>query len=117
MASLATVLNQRFRAGGRLPEFHGDPAHFDEVGDVKAWLRTLELIFDAKGLNAEERFLHTLPLLAKSALKVFWYARHQSYAHFFDMSILRFSDNTKLDRRRKRFKRTFGSHVNLLSLY
>ena len=35
---------------------------------MKAWLRTLELIFDAKRLNPEERFLHTLPLLAKSAV-------------------------------------------------
>ena len=27
----------------RRPEFHGEPARFDGNGDVKAWLRTLEL--------------------------------------------------------------------------
>ena len=56
--------------GRRRPEFHGEPARFDGSGDVKAWLRTLELIFDAKRLNPEERFLHTHHLLAKSALKI-----------------------------------------------
>ena len=41
----------QLREGGRRPEFHGEPARFDGSGDVKAWLRTLELIFDAKRLN------------------------------------------------------------------
>ena len=36
------------REGGRCPEFHGEPAHFDGSADVEAWLKTLELIFDAK---------------------------------------------------------------------
>ena len=57
------------REGGRRPEFHGEPARFDGLWDVKAWLRSLELIFDAKRLNTEESFLHTIPLLAMSALK------------------------------------------------
>ena len=26
------------------------------MGDVKAWIRTLELIYDADGLTTEERF-------------------------------------------------------------
>ena len=37
----------------RRPEFHGDPARFDGSGDVKAWLRTLDLILDTKRLNHE----------------------------------------------------------------
>ena len=49
-------------------------ARFDGSWDVKAWLRTLELIFDAKWLSPEERFLHTLPLLAKSVLKTYEYS-------------------------------------------
>ena len=39
-------------------EFHGEPARFDGLDDVKAWLMTLELIFDARGLPPEEHFLH-----------------------------------------------------------
>ena len=35
------------REGWRRPEFHGEPARFDGSGD--AWLKTLELILDAKG--------------------------------------------------------------------
>ena len=37
------------REGGRRPEFHGEPARFYSSGDVKAWLKTVKLIFDAKG--------------------------------------------------------------------
>ena len=59
------------REGGRRPEFHGEPARFDGSVDAMAWLCTLELIFDAKRLNPEERFLHALPLLEKSALKIY----------------------------------------------
>ena len=68
--SVVDFLARKSSEGGRRPEFHGEPARFDGSGDVNAWLPTLELIFDAKGLNLEERFLHTLPLLAKSALKI-----------------------------------------------
>ena len=49
------------REGGRRPEFYGEPARFDGSGDVKAWLRTLDLIFDAKRLNPEERFCIPAP--------------------------------------------------------
>ena len=77
---------------GRRPEFHGEPARFDGSGDVKAWLRTLELIFDAKRLNPEERFLHTLPLLAKSALKIYEYSHPTSYQQLCEMLAQRFSD-------------------------
>ena len=80
------------REGGRRPEFHGEPARFDGSGDVEAWLRTLELIFDAKRLNPEERFLHTLPLLAKSALKIYEYSHPKSYPRLCDMLTQRFSD-------------------------
>ena len=41
---------------GRLQEFHVEPPQFDGTGDVKAWLRILELIFDAKKLTLEARF-------------------------------------------------------------
>ena len=58
--AVADLLTRRGPEGGRRPEFHGDPARFDGDGDVKAWLPTLELIFDAKGLNPEECFLNTL---------------------------------------------------------
>ena len=53
------------REGGPLPEFHGEPACFDGSGDVKAWLRTLELICDAKTLNPEERFFAYPPLAGR----------------------------------------------------
>ena len=49
-------------------------------------------IFDAKRLNPEERFLHTLPLLAKSALKIFEYSHPTSYPQLCDMLTQRFSD-------------------------
>ena len=80
------------RDGWRRPEFHGEPARFDGSGIVKAWLRTLELIFDAKRLNPVERFLHTLPLLAKSALKIYENTHHTSYPQLCDMLTQRFSD-------------------------
>ena len=88
--------------GGRRPEFHGEPARFDGSGDVKAWLRTLELIFDARRLHHEECFLHTLPLLAKSALKIHEHSHPTSYAQFCDMLHPRFSD--KHDRFHKFFQ-------------
>ena len=62
------ILAKRQGAAARRPEFRWEPARFDGVGDVKPWIRTLELIYDAKGLTPEERFLHTIPLLAKLAL-------------------------------------------------
>ena len=80
------------REGARRPEFHGEPARFDGSVDVKAWLRTLELIFDAKRLNAEERFLHTLPLLAKSASKIYEYSHPTSYPQLCDMLTQGLSD-------------------------
>ena len=79
---------------GRRPEFHGEPARFDGSVDVKAWLRILELIFDAKWLNPEERFLHALPLLAKSALKIYEYSHPTSYAQLCDMLTQRFFGQT-----------------------
>ena len=59
---------------------------------MKAWLRTPELIFDAKRLNPEERFLRTLPLLAKSALKIYEYSNPTSYPQLCEMLSQRFSD-------------------------
>ena len=49
-------------------------------------------IFDSKGLNLAERFLHTLPLLAKSALKVYEASHPTTYAKLCDMLTQRFSD-------------------------
>ena len=68
MQALSDFLAIRPHDGGRRPEFHGDPARFDGLGDVKVWLGTPELIFDANGLTPEECVLHTLPMLSKSAL-------------------------------------------------
>ena len=56
------------------------------------WLRTLELIFDAKRLNPEERLLHTLHLLAKSALKIYEYFHPTSYSQLCDMLTQRVSN-------------------------
>ena len=89
---VADFMTRKTSEGGRRPEFHGEPTRFDGLGDVKAWLRTLELIFDVKGLNPEERFLHTLPLLAKSALQIYEYSHPTSYAELCDMLAQRFSD-------------------------
>ena len=58
---------------------------FDEARDVKAWLRTVELIFDAKRLNHEKRILHTLPLLEMSALKIYEYSHTTSYSQLCEM--------------------------------
>jgi len=60
VAEIVTMLASRQGAGTRRPEFGVEAEHFVVVGDVKAWIRTLELIYDAKGLTTEERFLHTL---------------------------------------------------------
>ena len=90
--AVAQYLAARPQEGERRPEFHGEPARYDGTGDVKAWLRTLELIFDAKRLNTEERFLHTLPLLAKSALRVYEYSHPTTYAQLCDMLTQHFSD-------------------------
>ena len=46
-------------------EFHGEPAPFDGLGDVNAWLKTLELIYDTKGLTPEERFFAYPPIAFK----------------------------------------------------
>ena len=54
--AVAQYLPAGAQTGGRRPEFHGEPARYDGTGDIKAWLRTLELIFDAKKLNLAERF-------------------------------------------------------------
>ena len=51
-----------------------------------------ELVFDAKWLNPEESFLHTLPLLAKSALKIYEYSHPTSYVQLCDMLTQRCSD-------------------------
>ena len=92
MHAVAEYLAHRPHDGGRRPEFRGEPARFDGSGDVKAWLRTLELIFDAKGLTIEERFLHTLPLLVKSALKIYKYSHPTTYTQLCDMLTQCFSD-------------------------
>ena len=80
------------RKGWRCPGFHGNPARFDGSVDVKVWLRTLELILDAKRLNPEERFLHTFPLLAKAELKIYEYSHPTSYSQLCDVLTQRFSD-------------------------
>jgi len=72
--------------------FEGEPGAFEGGPEVKAWLRNLELIYDAKGLNPQERFLHTLRLLKKSALKVYEYAHPTTYPQLCDMLVQRFSD-------------------------
>ena len=79
-------------AVARRPEFRVEPAHFDGVVDVKAWIRTLELIYDAKGLTFEERFLDTIPLLAKSALKIYEYSHPTTYSELCNILVQRFSD-------------------------
>ena len=56
-----------------------------------AWLRNLELIFDSKKLTPEARFLHTLHLLANSALAIYERSHHTSYVQFCEMPIRRFS--------------------------
>ena len=76
--AVAQYLAARPQEVERRPEFHGEPARYDGTGDVKAWLRTLELVFEAKRLNTEERFLHTPLLLAKSALNVCEYPHPHS---------------------------------------
>ena len=55
-------------------------------------MRTLELIFDAKRLNPEERFLHTFHLLAKYVLKSYEYSHPTSYPQLCNMLTQRFSD-------------------------
>ena len=75
---------------GTCPEFQLEPAQFDGTGDVKAWLRSLELIFDAQRLTLEARFLHTLHLLAKSALYKYECSHPTSYTQLCGMPIQRF---------------------------
>ena len=65
----------------------GEPAQFDGTGDVNGWLRSLELIFDAKKLTLEAGFLHTLQLLAKSALTIYVCFCHTSYTQLCEMLI------------------------------
>ena len=50
------------------------------------------LIYDAKGLTIEERFLRTLPLLAKSALKIYEYSHTTTYSELCNILVQRFSD-------------------------
>ena len=59
---------------------------------MNAWIRTSELIYDAKGLTIEERFLNTLPLLAKSALKIYEYPYPTTYSELCNILVQRFSD-------------------------
>ena len=62
MHAVAEYLAHRHHDGwGSRPEFRGETTRFDDTVDVKAWLRTLELIFDAKGLTIEERFCTYCP--------------------------------------------------------
>ena len=49
MHALSDFLAIRHHDWGARPEFHSDPARFDGLGDVKAWLRTLELNWAPKG--------------------------------------------------------------------
>ena len=60
--------------------------------DVKAWIRTLEVIYDARGLTIEERFLHTLPLLANLAWKIYEYSHPTTYSELCNILVRRFSD-------------------------
>ena len=59
---------------------------------MKAWIRTVELIYDAKGLTTEERFLHTIPILANSALKIYEYSHPTTYSELCNILVQRFSD-------------------------
>ena len=92
MHAVADFLPRKTSEEGRRPEFHGEPARFDGGGDVKAWFWTLELIFDANGLNPEERFLHAIHCLAKSALKIYEDSHPTSNAQLCDTLSQRFSD-------------------------
>ena len=74
----------------RRTEFHLELAQFDGTGDVKTWLRNLELIFDAKRLTLEARFLHNLHLLAKSAFNIYECSHPTSYTQLCEMLIRRF---------------------------
>ena len=49
-------------------------------------------MYDAKGLNTEERVLHTLPPLAKSALKIYEYSHPATYSELCNILVQRFSD-------------------------
>ena len=95
-ARVVDILAQRQGAAVRRPEFWMESAHCDGVGDVKAWIRTLELIYDVKWLTIEERFLHTIPVLAKSALKVYEYSHPTTYPESCHLLIQRRGD--KYDR-------------------
>ena len=77
---------------GRRLEFQVELVQFDGPGDVKAWLRSLELIFDAKKMTLEARFLHTLHLLAKSALNIYERSHPTSYVQLCEMLFRRFSN-------------------------
>ena len=88
--------------GGRRLEFQLELAQFDGAGDVKAWLRSLELIFDAQQLTLEARFLHTLHLLAKSALSIYECSHYTSYTQLCEMLIRMFP--TRHDRFYKIFQ-------------
>ena len=56
---------------------------------MKAWLRSLDLIFDAKKLTLAARFLHTLHLLAKSALNIYECSHPTSYVKLCELLIRR----------------------------
>ena len=75
---------------GRRPEFQGELPQFYWTGDVKAWLRNLELVFDAKRLTLKARFLHTIHLLAKPALNIYECSHHTSYTQLCEMLVRRF---------------------------
>ena len=92
MHAVSDFLALKTLEGGMRHEFHGEPARFYGSGDVKAWSQTLELFFDAEGLNTEKRFLHTIPLLAKSALKFYEDSHPTSYAQLCAMLTQRISD-------------------------
>ena len=51
----------------------------------------MELYFDAKRLTLEARFLHTIHLLAKSALNIYECSHPRSYTQLCEMLIRRFS--------------------------
>ena len=60
--------------------------------EVRGWLRTLRLIYDAKGLSLDERFRYTLPLLDGPALQLYVYAHPLSFAASSEQLIARFCD-------------------------
>ena len=74
------------------PEFREGPPRFYGSMEVRGWLRTLGLIYDAKGIYADERFRYTLPLLDGPALKMNEYANPATFVDLSNQLISSFCD-------------------------